>query len=481
MCITENNFMNLQIKDITEWEVLTPNGWSNFDSIKKITKSEYIKIYFYNNKPLKTSLNHKIKLKNNSFKESQNLKKGDITSTNKKIKKIELIKEEIDLYDLMNVEKDNEYITNNITSHNCAFINGIEEIYTAIKPTISTGGGAIALSSPNGIGNWFHKIWSDAEIGDNDFLPIKLPWDVHPERDDEWFKKECANMSRQKVAQEYECSFIGSGHTVFPQEIIEFIEQTTIKDPIEKRGFDQNYWLWSYPNYSRDYMVIGDVARGDGKDFSTIQVMDIENNEQVAEWKGQLPPKEFANLLISVASEWNNALLICENTGIGWSTVETLLERNYSKLYFSPKGGEDKQIENYYHNIQYIEGNTPGFSMTLKTRPLVINKLREFLLDKSAIIHSKRLIEEIKVFIWKNGRGEAQSGYNDDLIMGYAIGQYLRDISLKLKQQSIDFQRTMLQNTYKVNHAQQIYKNNGSNNHWQYNTNYGNFDLREWL
>ena len=362
-----------------------------------------------------------------------------------------------------------------------AFINDIESIYTSIKPTISTGGGAIALSSPNGIGNWFHKMWSSAEIGDNDFLPIKLPWDVHPESDDEWFKAECANLSRQKIAQEYECSFLGSGHTVFPQEIIDFYEQTTVKDPIEKRGFDQNFWLWDYPNYSREYMVIGDVARGDGKDYSTIQVMDIDNNEQVAEWKGQLPPKEFANLLISVSTEWNNALLICENTGIGWSTVETLLERNYPKLYFSPKGGEEKTIENYYHSIQYSESNTPGFSMTLKTRPLVISKLREYMMEKSCIIKSKRLIEEIKVFIWKNGRAEAQIGYNDDLIMPFGVSQYLRDTSIKLKQHTQDLQRSMLQNNYKVNHVTQVYKTTTQTQQWQMQNGYGTFDLREWL
>jgi len=71
-----------------------------------------------------------------------------------------------------------------------AHIEDIETIYTSIKPTISAGGGCIALSSPNGMGNWFHRTWVQAELSDNDFLPIRLPWQVHPERNDAWYDKD---------------------------------------------------------------------------------------------------------------------------------------------------------------------------------------------------------------------------------------------------------------------------------------------------
>jgi hypothetical protein len=43
----------------------------------------------------------------------------------------------------------------------------------------------------------------------------------------------------------------------------------------------------------------------------------------------------------------------------------------------------------------------------------------------------------MKVFIWKNGRPEAQTGYNDDLVMSFGIGMFLRDTSLKFQQQSL--------------------------------------------
>ena len=83
-----------------------------------------------------------------------------------------------------------------------AFIEGIDRIYTSIKPTIATGGGIIALSSPNGVGNWFHRMYAEAEIGKNDFKAIKLPWSLHPDRDEAWEQRERTNMSPREFAQE---------------------------------------------------------------------------------------------------------------------------------------------------------------------------------------------------------------------------------------------------------------------------------------
>ena len=54
-----------------------------------------------------------------------------------------------------------------------------------------------------------------------------------------------------------------------------------------------NLWVWEPADYSREYMISADVARGDGKDYSAFHIIDIVTNTQVAEYRGQLPPKEF--------------------------------------------------------------------------------------------------------------------------------------------------------------------------------------------
>ncbi len=44
-----------------------------------------------------------------------------------------------------------------------AFIDNADLIWTAASSTLSTGGKAILLSTPNGVGNFFHKMWQQAE------------------------------------------------------------------------------------------------------------------------------------------------------------------------------------------------------------------------------------------------------------------------------------------------------------------------------
>jgi hypothetical protein len=142
------------------------------------------------------------------------------------------------------------------------------------------------------------------------------------------------------AAQECDCDFSTSGDIVFYSEWLEFITQTTIKDPLERRGADQNYWVWEPADYSRDYMVVADVARGDGKDSSAFHIIDVATNTQVAEYKGQLPTKEYGYFLVGVATEYNNALLVVENASVGWATIEAIMERGYRNLYHSPKSDQ---------------------------------------------------------------------------------------------------------------------------------------------
>ena len=108
-----------------------------------------------------------------------------------------------------------------------AFIDNIGEIWASAQQTLATGGGCIGLSTPYGTGNWFHQTWTRAEASENDFLPIKLPWYVHPERDDAWRKRQDELLGDPRMAaQECDCDFSTSGDIVFYPEYIEYYEKT---------------------------------------------------------------------------------------------------------------------------------------------------------------------------------------------------------------------------------------------------------------
>lgn len=325
-----------------------------------------------------------------------------------------------------------------------AFIDSIETIWVSAQSTLSTGGNAIILSTPNGVGNFFHKTWTESfESGKNwnGFNHIKLHWSVHPERDQSWRDEQELLLGRKGAAQECDCDFLSSGESVIAPELLEFYKQTHCKDPMEVTGFDGNLWKWQYPDYSRNYIVVADVARGDSADFSACHVIDIDAAEQVAEYKGKLGTKEFGNFLVSLATDYNNALLIIENANIGWAVIQQVIDRDYDNLFYMSKDlkyvDTQKQMSNKYRAQD--RGLVAGFSTTSKTRPLLISKLDQYFRDQSVIVRSKRLIDELFVFIWNaSGRAEAMKGYNDDLVMALAIGLWIRDTALRLKQEGID-------------------------------------------
>ena len=349
-----------------------------------------------------------------------------------------------------------------------AFIENVAETWASAQQTLATGGGAIVLSTPYGTGNWFHQTWVRAENAENDFLPIRLPWFVHPERDQAWRDKQDELLGDPRMAaQECDCDFASSGDVVFYNEYLEFYEKTYIQDPLEKRGADQNLWIWQPADYSRSYLVVADVARGDGKDYSAFHVIDIESNTQVAEYRGQIGTKEYGHLLVGVATEYNEALLVIENASIGWATIQTVIDRGYSNLYYSPKS-DSSLSESYFDRYMDTSKMVPGFTMSSRLRPMVIGKFQEYISDQSVIIHSKRLLEEMKVFIWKNGRAEAQQGYNDDLVMSFGTAMFMRDTSFKFRQNALDSSRATLNNiSTSRNYQPGVYNNSGVKNPYE--------------
>ena len=115
----------------------------------------------------------------------------------------------------------------------------------------------------------------------------------------------------------------------------------------------------------------------------------------------------------------------------------------YLETYIKP----EYEIRNLVFNAPTIAQDkkmVPGFSTSAKTRPLIIAKMDEYTREKLVNIKSARLIEELFVFIYRNNRPEAMSGYNDDLVMSYAIALWVRDTALKLRKNKDDHQRSMM-------------------------------------
>ena len=319
-----------------------------------------------------------------------------------------------------------------------AFVRNFDDLWTGLYPTISTGGRVILLSTPNGVGGQYHEIYTNAESGLNEFKAIRLPWDSHPERDSDWFKKETRNFSQRKIAQEYLCDFASSGETFLADTEINYL-RNCITPPVAREGFDRNVWIWKYPLTDHKYVLSADVARGDSKDYSTFHIIDVMEGEIVAEYRGKIPPDEFGALINEFGLKYCKALVCPENNSYGYATIIKLKDLNYPSLYY-------RRRKAVYIGGYVPPGNTDiaGFTTSGKTRNMILTKLEETIRNKQIISYSSRLYEELKTFVWKGNKAQAMKNYHDDLVMSLAIGIWLYDSSSEYSKNSGDLNKSML-------------------------------------
>jgi len=299
-----------------------------------------------------------------------------------------------------------------------AFIRDFEDIWTGLYPTLSTGGNAIIISTPNGVGGQYYRLWMDGETKQNEFNNIKLLWWMHPEHDEEWFTKETKNLPKRKVAQEFLCDFISSGDTFLQSTELETIREL-IRPPIEKTGPQSGVWIWRKPDANKKYVIAADVARGDSGDFSTFHIVDNSSCEVVAEYMGKIPPDKLADLLFEYGKLYNEALICPEQNTFGYFTCVKLRDDGYPRLYYQGASGDPFEFRPTDPNA------IPGFSTQTKTRSQILTKLEELARNSILKVYSQRLYNQLQAFVWNGSKAQASKDSHDDLIISLAIATWL--------------------------------------------------------
>ena len=348
-----------------------------------------------------------------------------------------------------------------------AFVKNLSELWTGLIPTVSAGGNIIVLSTPNGTGNLFHKLYTDAEKGQNEFHHTMLMWWVHPERisdleDDpnrpsphtgipffktsSWYRAEIkkTNMSPREVAQELECNFNASGETFLDPAIIDWVEGGCV-EPQGREHWDRNLYIFWPPVPGHRYFISADVARGDGRDYSACVVWDANSMEQCAEYYGRIPVEEYAKLMVDLGTRYNKALLCVENNNIGMACLEHVRLLQYENVYYSSRSADG--IGEAVHSAwgPSTTDRVIGFTMTQRVRPLVYSKLEELLRNRLVHIRSKRWVSEARNFIWENGKPAAEKGCNDDLMSATAQGCWLKDTFISPGEAAAELDKRMLE------------------------------------
>lgn len=189
-----------------------------------------------------------------------------------------------------------------------------------------------------------------------------------------------------------------------------------------------------------------DVSRGDGADYSTIQILNADTLVQSAEYQGKIAPDVFATVIMKAAIAYNKAFVVIEGNNHGLVPalqLRNVLHYDVDRIYHSKSF---QKIYVRYADYDYVDANEeiPGFQTTSKTRPLLMSCIQVHMRESQVKIFSKRLLNEFKTFIYNGERPEHAQGYHDDLIFAFAIGLHIRETEYNNIFKSKDFYKAML-------------------------------------
>lgn len=299
-----------------------------------------------------------------------------------------------------------------------AFIEGYDEFFASVYPTISSGESTKLLmtSTPNGL-NHFWKTCQGAKDGTNGYEYEEVMWYDVPGRDEKWRLEtiEALDHDEEKFNQEYCCQFLGSSGTLINgQKLKELASQQVL---FESDGLKQ----YERPESGRNYTMTVDVARGKGLDYSCFSVIDTTDMpyKQVAVYRDNLiGPIDFASIIYRVGRIYNEAAVLIEVNDIGEQVADVLnLDYGYENLLYTTNngrsgkmltGGFGKKADNGIRTTKMVKAT--GCSM-----------LKMLVEQNQLIIRDENTIEELKRFSKKANSFQAESGFHDDLVMNLVL------------------------------------------------------------
>jgi len=373
-----------------------------------------------------------------------------------------------------------------------AFIEADGDFWSACMASLSTGGKVIVVSTPNGYDPIYYEIYDQALRGMNDFkisemfwyrdprytkdlymvktndlvhfllnredypidtiveLPMENPYDRdHNITKDyisqgykpcsAWFEGMVKKLKydRRKVSQELECNFLGSGDNVFDSDLMQNISKNQLRDP-QAKLMGNALWIFKEPVNGHKYIMGIDVSRGDSEDFSSIEIIDFDEREQVLEYVGKVPPDVLAEIAYKWGTMYNAYGVIDITGGMGVSTARKMQELQYEGgLYVD---GID--TSNKWKWDPKVNEKIPGLNFNTK-RVQIIAAFEEAV-RHGFKIYSHRTYNEMNTFVYINGRPDHQKGQHDDCIMGLSMAIYIAEKSFQSLSKVVNHTKAML-------------------------------------
>lgn len=302
-----------------------------------------------------------------------------------------------------------------------------EEFWSAISPTLATGGKCIITSTPNSDEDTFAQIWYSSNrtidefgnelpdgLGANGFKAFVAKWNQHPDRDEDWAKKERAKIGYEKFEREYELRFLTADSTLIDSQCLAGLVST---EPLFKTNHIR--W-WEKPQANSIYLISLDPSAGVGLDSAAIQVWRLPEMAQVAEWMhNRSDVATQLKMIVQITSFIEREMRAqpqqisepeifwtFENNSYGQAVIELLNEAGWDVVPAQLMSEPNQSGSKFRKGL-----NTNG-----RTKNQAVTKLKSLIEGNRLKIKSKPLISELKNYVTKGGSFAAKSGEHDDLV-----------------------------------------------------------------
>jgi len=312
-----------------------------------------------------------------------------------------------------------------------AFVERAAEFYTSTYPVISAGKDTkvIITSTANGIGNTFHKIWEGAVQKTNGFKSFRVDWWDVPGRDEAWKKETIDNTSQLQFDQEFGNTFFGTGDTLISAETLMSLRAQNPKRNLE----GGNLLVYKEPEKKHQYIMMVDVSKGRGQDYSTFNLIDISVRpfEQVAVYRNNtISPVLFPNVIYKYAKVYNDAYVVVESNDQGTIVCNGL----YHELEY-----ENLHVESA------VRSDRLGIEVNRKVKRLGCSSFKDIIETRKLNVVDENTILEISTFEAKGQSFEASDGNHDDLVMNLVLFGYFVSTQFFADMTDIDLKQLMFE------------------------------------
>lgn len=308
--------------------------------------------------------------------------------------------------------------------------NKAEEFWSAVSPTLATGGSCIITSTPNNDEDQFAQIWHAANniwdddgnerargIGTNDFKAASFTWHHHPDRKEDWARSERAKLGEDKFLREYECKFVSEDET-----LISNMTLANLKYVEHERVVNKVKWF-ERPLPNCIYGVALDPSHGTGGDYAAIQVYEMTSMRQVAEWMDKTTPIQGQIEILLKTLLYLYQTMAYHPDQVAEPEIYWTVENNSigeAALVVIEDTGEENFPGTFVHEPRRSGGGTgrrrKGLNTNSRSKITSCSKFKSLVESRRMTLRSRALLTQLKNYVRGGGSFQARPGVHDDLV-----------------------------------------------------------------